>query len=201
MIPPFANTGWPKYRVVTTAERVALQANQAQINNLPVGFILEEIDLNGELTALWIRNDETPGSLRRLQIIPQTNSVTVASLGADLVYVEEYDTPADSDGPRVVLLNEARRSARLVGALMISSAVDPPRSGSSVVTVENPGGIALVTFDIGGAVTRGDVVPPSTYDLLTALEDAQVTPGQFPYLNFTQGDVGFRLVLTWKVVA
>jgi hypothetical protein len=26
------------YRVVTTAERVALQANQAQINNLPVGF-------------------------------------------------------------------------------------------------------------------------------------------------------------------
>lgn len=201
MTPPFANTGWPKYRVVTTAERAALQANQAQINNLPVGFQLEEVEA-GVFLALWARDDQAVGTLRQLQMIPQANSVTIASLGDDLLYVEEYDVPVGAVNARTVVLPAAQRNVRLVNALMIYAGADGPADAAgSFVDVENANGVALVTFEIDQLTPTGTIVPPTTYDVTIGVATAQVTAGQPVTLEITQGDVGFRLVLTWKVVA
>ena len=200
MTPPFANTGWPKYRVVTTAERIALQASQGQINNLPVGFLLEEVDLNNEFTALWIRNETTPGSLRQLQIVPQANSV--ASLGDGLVYVEEYDVPVGAAGPRFVILGKAQRNARLVSALMIYNGVAGPADMAvSIVDIQNANGFALASFEIDQNTIGGTIVPPTSYDVIFGVADPQVAVGSSVGVDMTHGDVGFRLVLTWKVVA
>ena len=201
MTPPFANTGWPKYRVVTTAERAALQANQAQINNLPVGFQLEEVEA-GVFLALWARDDQAVGTLRQLQMIPQANSVTIASLGDDLLYVEEYDVPVGAVNARTVVLPAAQRNVRLVNALMIYAGADGPADpGGSIVSILNKNGVVLVQFSIEADTVSGTIVPPVSYDVTTDVSVQQVNATAFTSLNFTQGDVGFRLVLTWKVVA
>lgn len=201
MIPPFANTGWPKYRVVTTAERIALQANQAQINNLPVGFILEEIDLNGELTALWIRNDETPGSLRRLQIVPQANSVTIASLGDDLVYVEEYEIPAGAAGPTGLPLGNGQRNSRLVGASIAVSAVGPAAIGTHTIDILNGGSVVLAGFEVDQNEPLNTFLSPAFFDATIPISSPQVFAGDPFSILLSEGDIGIRLVLTWKVVA
>lgn len=199
MTPPFANTGWPKYRVVTTAERVALQANQAQINNLPVGFLLEEVEAN-TFVALWVRDALAVGGLRQLQAA--TNSVTIASLGDDLTYVEEYDVPVGAVNARAVVLPAAQRNVRLVNALMIYAGADGPADpGGSIVSILNENGVVLVQFIIEADTVSGTIVPPVSYDVTTDVSVQQVNATDFTSLNFTQGDVGFRLVLTWKVVA
>lgn len=199
MTPPFANTGWPKYRVVTTAERAALQANQAQINNLPVGFLLEEVEAN-TFVALWVRDALAVGGLRQLQAA--TNSVGIAALGDDLVYVEEYDVPVAAVNARTVILGSAQRNARLVSALMIyDGAAGPADLAGSFVDVENANGVALASFEIDQLTPTGTIVPPTSYDVTIGVATAQVAAGDAVTLDITQGDVGFRLVLTWKVVA
>ncbi len=199
MTPPFANTGWPKYRVVTTAERAALQANQAQVNNLPVGFLLEEVEANA-FVALWVRDALAVGGLRLLQAA--ANSVSIAALGDDLVSVEEYDVPVGAVNARTVVLGNAQRNARLVSALMIYNGADGPADAAgSFVDVENANGVALASFEIDQLTQTGTIVPPTTYDVTIGVATAQVTAGQPVTLDITQGDIGFRLVLTWKVVA
>lgn len=152
--------------------------------------------------ALWARDDQAVGTLRQLQMIPQANSVTIASLGDDLLYVEEYDVPVGAVNARTVVLPAAQRNVRLVNALMIYAGADGPADAAgSFVDVENANGVALVTFEIDQLTPTGTIVPPTTYDVTIGVATAQVTAGQPVTLDITQGDVGFRLVLTWKVVA
>lgn len=200
MTPPYANTGWPKYRVVTTAERVALQANQAQIDNLPVGFPLEEIQA-GVLLALWARDDQAVGTLRQLQMIPQANSVTIASLGDDLTYVEEYEIPAGAAGPTGLPLGNGQRNSRLVGASIAVSAVGPAAIGTHTIDILNGGSVVLAGFEVDQNEPLNTFLSPAFFDATIPISSPQVFAGDPFSILLSEGDIGIRLVLTWKVVA
>lgn len=200
MTPPFANTGWPKYRVVTTAERVALQANQAQINNLPEGFILEEMQA-GVFLALWARDDQAVGTLRQLQMIPQANSVAIASLGDGLVYVEEYEIPAGAAGPTGLPLGNGQRNSRLVAATLAVSAVGPAAVGTHTIDILNGGSVVLARFEVDQNEALNTAKQPAFLDATIPITSPQVFAGDPFSILLAEGDIGFRLVLTWKVVA
>lgn len=199
--PPLSAPGWPTNRVLTTAQRVAL--TQDQINLMPVGFQVYEIEAN-ILVAIWVRDTLAVGGLRQYQpppTPPPPASVTVASLGDGLTYVEEYDVPRGEVNARTVILGNAQRNARLVSALMIyNGAAGPADLAGSFVDVENANGVALASFEIDENTPTGTIVPPTTYDVTIGVATAQVTAGQPVTLDITQGDVGFRLILTWKAV-
>ena len=200
MIPPFANTGWPKYRVVTTAERVAIQANQAQINNLPIGFIFEEVQA-GVFVALWARDDQAVGTLRQLQMIPQANSVTIASLGDDLVYVEEYEIPAGAAGPTGLPLGNGQRNSRLVAATLAVSSVGPAALGTHTIDILNGGSVVLARFEVDQNEPLNTALSAAFLDATIPITSPQVFAGDPFSILLSEGDIGFRLVLTWKVVA
>jgi hypothetical protein len=200
MTPPYANTGWPKYRVVTTAERIALQASQDQINNLPVGFLLEEIQA-GVLLALWARDDQAVGTLRQLQMIPQANSVTIASLGDDLTYVEEYEIPAGAAGPTGLPLGNGQRNSRLVGASIAVSAVGPAAIGTHKIDILNGGSVVLAGFEVDQNELLNTFLSPAFFDATIPISSPQVFAGDPFSILLSEGDIGIRLVLTWKVVA
>ena len=200
MTPPYANTGWPKYRVVTTAERIALQASQDQINNLPVGFLLEEVQA-GVLLALWARDDQAVGTLRQLQMIPQANSVTIASLGDDLTYVEEYEIPAGAAGPTGLPLGNGQRNSRLVGASIAVSAVGPAAIGTHKIDILNGGSVVLAGFEVDQNELLNTFLSPAFFDATIPISSPQVFAGDPFSILLSEGDIGIRLVLTWKVVA
>lgn len=196
--PPLSAPGWPTSRIVTTAERVAL--TQDQINLMPKGFQLDEIQA-GVLIAIWVRDDQPVGSLRRLQTPPEPQSVTIASLGDDLVYVEEFEIPAGAAGPGGLPLANGQRNSRLVAAALVVSAVGPAALAGGTVDVINGGSVVLARFELDQNTPLNTFVAPSQMDATIPITSPQVLAGDPFSLVFTEGDVGYRLVLTWKVVA
>ena len=81
------------------------------------------------------------------------------------------------------------------------SAVGPAAIGTHTIDILNGGSVVLAGFEVDQNEPLNTFLSPAFFDATIPISSPQVFAGDPFSILLSEGDIGIRLVLTWKVVA